>query len=214
MKKILTLLLLVTISFGFQAQTPEEDPVEKAKKILDKISAESKNYKTLSVNFKLVVKGGEMNSSQSGVAKIKDGKYFYETEDRKVYSDGKTVWTYLVDENECYIDNLKDIDGGINPSEILTIWENNFKYQYSKEISADLHEIKLHPVDSKNSKYHTVIITVDSKKNSIKKAVIKTKENVLIMFTIDTFTPNVTIDEQIFNWNPAKFKGVSEIDNR
>lgn len=210
MKKLFTLLILGAVTLSGIAQ--END--EKAKKILDKISAESKTYKSIQVDFNLIIKGGDMNSNQKGTAKVKDNKYFYETESNKVYSDGKTVWNYMVEENECYIDNLEDMENAIDPSEILNIWEDNFKYQYLKEISATEHEIKLFPNDAKNSKYHTVIITVDSEKNRIKKAVIKTKENVNILFTVSDFKPNVEISDEVFKWNKAKFKGVTEIDNR
>lgn len=209
MKKLFTLLVLGATALSGVAQ--END--EKAKEILDKISEESKKFKTVEVDFDLVIKGGDMNSNQSGTAKIKDGKYFYETDLSKVYSDGETVWTYMVEENECYIENLEDLDQGINPSEILNIWEDNFKYQYNKKISATEHEIKLFPVDAKKSDYHTVVITVDTKENRIKKAVIKTKENVLILFTIKDFRPDVEISDEDFKWNKAKFKGVEEIDN-
>lgn len=212
MKKLLSLFLIGALGFTGLAQD-EADQSEKAKKILDEISAESKTYKSLSVDFQLVVKGGEINSSQSGTAKVKGGKYYYETEDRKVFSDGVKVWTYLVEENECYIDKLADLDGGINPSEILNIWEDNFKFQYSKEISPTVHEIKLFPKDTKNSKYHTVIVTVDSEKKRITKAIIKTKENVLILFTVKKLTPNVDLSDDTFKWNPAKYKGVEEISN-
>lgn len=210
MKKLLAIFLMGSLAMSGFAQ--EED--EKAKKILDDLSAESKTFKTVEVEFKLVVKGGDMNTTTEGKAKIKGGKYYYETSDSKVFSDGKTVWTYLVEENECYIDNLEDLDGGINPGEILNIWEDNFKYQYSKEISPNVHEIKLFPKDSKNSKYHTVIITVDAEQKRIMKAIIKTKENVMILFNVNKFTPNVEIPDETFKWNPAKYKGVDEIDNR
>lgn len=210
MKKLFTLFVVGALALSGVAQ--END--EKAKKILDDLSAESKNYKTVQVDFSLVIKGGDMNSNQKGTAKVKDGKYYYETESTKVFSDGETVWTYMVEENECYIDNLEDLDGGINPGEILNIWEDNFKYQYSKEVSPGIHEIKLFPKDAKNSKYHTVIITVDSNKKQIKKAVIKTKENVLILFTVNKFSPNVELSDETFKWNKAKFKGVEEVDNR
>jgi outer membrane lipoprotein-sorting protein len=211
MKKILTLFIMGVM--GFTAIAQEEDQSEKAKKILDEISAESKTFKTLSVDFRLVIKGGELNSDQSGTAKVKGDKYFYETDDRKVFSDGVKVWTYLIEENECYIDKLADLSGGINPSEILNIWEDNFKFQYSKEVSPGVHEIKLFPINTKDSKYHTVIVTVDSNKKRISKAIIKTKENVMIMFTIKTLTPNVEISDDTFKWNPAKYKGVEEIEN-
>lgn len=210
MKKLLSLFLVGAFTMSSLAQ--END--EKAKQILDDLSEASKSFKTVQVDFKLVIKGGDMNTNKTGTAKVKNGKYFYETEDSKVYSDGETVWTYLTEENECYIDNLEDLDGGINPGEILNIWEDNFKYQYSKEISATEHEIRLFPKDAKNSKYHTVIITVDTDKKQIKKAVIKTKENVLILFTVTKFTPNVDMSDETFKWNPSKFKGVEEVDNR
>lgn len=210
MKKLLTVFVFGALALVGTAQ--END--EKAKKILDELSEESKSYKTVQVDFTLVIKGGDMNSTQKGTAKIKDGKYYYETESSKVFSDGKTVWTYMVEENECYIDNLEDLDGGINPGEILNIWEDNFKYQYSEEISPTQHEIRLFPKDAKDSKYHTVIITVNTEKKQIEKAVIKTKENVLILFTITKFSPNVELSDETFKWNKAKFKGVEEIDNR
>lgn len=212
MKKVFTLFVMGALALTGVAQDNEND--EKAKKILDELSAESKTFETVELDFDLVIKGGEMNTNKSGTARVKGGKYYYETEDSKVYSDGETVWSYHSIENECYIDNLEDLDGGINPGEILNIWEDNFKYQYNKEISATEHEIRLHPVDAKNSKYHTVVITVDSEKKRILKAVIKTKENVMILFTITEFTPNVELSDETFTWNKAKFKGVDEIDNR
>ncbi len=209
MKKLFTMIVLGAVALSGVAQ--END--EKAKEILDKLSEESKTYKTVELEFNLIIKGGDMNSNQDGTAKVKDGKYFYETKSTEVYSDGEKVWTYMDEENECYIDFLEDVEGGIDPSEILNIWEDNFKYQYSKEISATEHEIKLFPTDAKDSKYHTVVLTVDTKNNRIKKAIIKTKENVLILFTITKFSPNVEISDDAFKWNKAKHKGVIEIDN-
>lgn len=210
MKKLFTFLVLGAVMSVGVAQ--END--EKAKKILDELSAETKKYNSVEVDFTLVIKGGDMNSNQKGKAKVKEGKYYYETESTKVFSDGKSVWSYMVEENECYIDNLEDLEGGINPGEILNIWEDNFKYQYVKEVSEGVHEIRLFPKDAKNSKYHTVVITVDMNKKTIVKAVIKTKENVLILFTVDSLTPNVEFSDDTFKWNAAKFKGVEEIDNR
>jgi outer membrane lipoprotein-sorting protein len=211
MKKFMLLFLVGGLIFNVNAQ---QDDAQKAKKILDDLSIETKKFKTISIDFKLSIKGGEVNSSSSGKAKIKGKSFYYETEDRKVFSDGVTVWTYLIEENECYIDNLGDVDGGINPSELLNIWEKNFKYVYSKEISTGVHEIKLFPIDTKKSKYHTVILTVDSVKKRISKVVIKTNDNVLIQFTISILTPNQEIGDDVFKWNKAKFKGVIEIENR
>jgi outer membrane lipoprotein carrier protein len=211
MKKMWTLLMM---SGMFVSTIAQGDDAQKAKKILDELSLETKTFKTVTIDFKLSIKGSEVNSSSSGKAYTKGKSFYYETEDRKVFGDGSIVWTYLVDENECYIDNLDDVDGGINPSELLNIWEKNFKYLYSKEVSTGVHEIKLFPIDTKKSKYHTVVLTVDSVKKRINKVIIKTNDNVMIQFTISNLTPNTDIPDDTFKWNKAKFKGVTEIDNR
>jgi outer membrane lipoprotein-sorting protein len=211
MRKMWTLLMM---SGMFISPFAQVDDAQKAKKILDELSAETKTYKTVTIDFKLSIKGTEVNSSSSGKAYTKGKNFYYETEDRKVFGDGKTVWTYLVEENECYIDNLEEVDGGINPTELLNIWEKNFKYLYSKEVTAGVHEIKLFPIDTKKSKYHTVVLTVDSNKKRINKVVIKTNDNVMIQFTITNLVPNTDISDESFKWNKAKFKGVTEIDNR
>ncbi len=212
MKKIFTLLLLgAMISPSFAQDEANE---KKAKEILDVLSTEAKTFKTLEIDFEITVKGKDINTTQKGKAKSKGTKFFYETEDRKVYSDGKAVWTYLTEEEECYIDNLEDMEGGMNPSELMTIWENNFKFQYVKETSTDVHVIKLFPKDVKTSKYHTVILTVNTKTKRVTKAIIKTKENVTIMVKFKTIKPNTEINDNVFKWNSAQHGNPDEIDNR
>ena len=209
MKKLFTIFLFGAISFAGVAQDQEL-----AKEILNELSEEAKTYKTVAIDFSLTIKSAQGSTSQKGKAKAKGTKFFYETEDRKVYSDGKSVWTFLTEEEECYIDNLEDIDGGINPSEILTIWENNFKFKYSKEVSEGIHEIKLFPKDAEKSKYHTVTITVDRNNKKITKAVIKTKENASILMKFSKITPNVELSDSTFKWNGAAHGDPDEIDNR
>ena len=60
-------------------------------------------------------------------------EFYYETEERKVICNGEIVWTLIPDDDECYIDNLSDLDNAINPSEIFTIWEDGFNYKYIKK---------------------------------------------------------------------------------
>lgn len=211
MKKIWTIVWVGFLLSPALAQDNGEDA--KAKKILDELSTETKTFATTTIDFKLVVKGPDVNISQTGNAKIKGNSFFYATDDRKVFSDGSTVYTYLIEENECYIDNAEDLEGGINPSELLNIWEDNFKYQYVKEISSGLHEIKLFPKSSK-SNYHTVILTVNSTKKRVNKIIVKTKDNVLIQFSLNTLVPNLDLPNATFIWDKNQFKGVEEIDNR
>lgn len=209
-------LFLAVLGTLFIGATFGQDQ-EKAKKVLDELSAKTKSYSTMSIDFKLTIKGKDINETQTGKALVKGDKFFYKTDDREVYSDGKSVWTYMINDEEVYIDAAEDLEGGINPNELMTIWDDNFNYQYVKEFTENgnkYHEIKLFPKDPKNSKYHTVILTIDDAKKQITKIIIKTKDAVMIQFTITKFTPNTDIPDSKFKWVKEKHPDVDTIDNR
>lgn len=212
MKNIYTIVLSIIIGINTMAQaTTERD--EKAKVVLDKLSKEIKGYTSMVIDFKLSIKSSELNENQTGKAYTKGIKFFYTTSERDVYSNGESVWTYVKDDNECYIDDMDDVEGGINPNEIMTIWEKNFKYKHfgTKE---GVTEIRLYPSNPKDSKYHTVILKINEAKNKINSINIKTKDAVEVRFTINKLTPNTNISETKFIWNKSKNPGVDEIDNR
>ena len=94
------------------------------------VSLVARNEVILQFSFKLEVNSEDFNEVQNGYALIKNDQFYYKTEEREVTSDGKNVWTYIFEDNECYIDLLTDLDNTINPSEIFTIWQSGFKYKY------------------------------------------------------------------------------------
>jgi len=212
MKRILLSLTLGLFLFNVNAQ---DDKDALAKKILTELSEKTKTYKSMSIDFKLTIKSKDVNEKQAGKAQTKGAKFHYTTTDREVFCDGETVWSYIEDDNECYIDDVEEISD-FNPSEIMTIWDKNFKHQYIKEVTAgsNIHEIKLFPTDAKESKYHTIILTVDRNKKQIKKVIIKTKDGLTLIFSITKFTANSEISDTVFKWQKVKHPGVEEYDNR
>jgi len=198
MKRILLSLTLGLFFLSFNAQ---EDKDILAKKILTELSYKTKTYKSMRIDFKLTIKSKEINESQAGKAQTKETKFHYTTSDREVFCDGETVWSYIKEDNECYI---------------MTIWDKNFNHQYVKEVSAgsNIHEIKLFPANPKESKYHTIVLTVDRNKKQIKKVIIKTKDGLTLVFSINKFIVNSEIDDSVFKWQKAKHPGVTEEDNR
>ena len=212
MKRILLLLTIGLFATNLQAQ---EDKDALAKKILTELGEKTKSYKSMDIEFKLTIKSKDLNESQTGKAQTKGVKFHYTTSDREVFCDGETVWSYIKDDNECYVDDVEDVSD-FNPSEIMTIWDKNFRHQYVKEVTdgSNIHEIKLFPINPKESKYHTVILTIDRTKKQIKKVIIKTKDGLTLLFSISKFTSNTEINDSVFKWTKAKHPGVDEIDNR
>ena len=212
MKRILLSLTLGLFLLSFNAQ---EDKDILAKNILTELSEKTKTYKSMRIDFKLTIKSKEINESQAGKAQTKGTKFHYTTSEREVFCDGETVWSYIEEDNECYIDDAEEVSD-FNPSEIMTIWDKNFNHQYVKEVSAgsNIHEIKLFPANPKDSKYHTIVLTVDRNKKQIKKVIIKTKDGLTLIFSITKFIANTEISDSVFKWQKAKHPGVTEEDNR
>ena len=212
MKRILLSLTLGLFLLSFNAQ---EDKDILAKNILTELSEKTKTYKSMRIDFKLTIKSKEINESQAGKAQTKGTKFHYTTSEREVFCDGETVWSYIEEDNECYIDDAEEVSD-FNPSEIMTIWDKNFNHQYVKEVSAgsNIHEIKLFPANPKEIKYHTIVLTVDRNKKQIKKVIIKTKDGLTLIFSITSFTANTEMSDSAFKGQKAKHPGVAEEDNR
>ena len=132
-------------------------------------------------------------------------------------SDGETVWTYLSEDNECYIDLLDDLENSINPNEIFSIWKEGFKFEYVKEniiANESIHEIKMFPENPSKSKYHTLLMEINENQSTIQQAIIKSKDGVTIKFKIIELIANPILAENTFIWDKNNHPNVDEIDNR
>ncbi|HAH57210.1 MAG TPA: gliding motility protein, partial [Bacteroidales bacterium] len=77
----------------------------KAQTILDEVSARTKSYKTIRIEFEytMVNKAQNINDSFKGVLISKGDRYKLTFSGQDIISDGKTSWTYLKDANEVQI---------------------------------------------------------------------------------------------------------------
>jgi outer membrane lipoprotein-sorting protein len=214
--RIFTSLIFVLIICTAISQSSNNGS-EKSKEILEKVSTSYQSKKTIKFNFELTILSEDINENQSGYALLENDKFYYKTEEREVISDGKTVWTYIPEDNECYIDLLEDLENSINPNEIFTIWKEGFKFQYMKKSMVNnegIHEIKMFPENPSESKYHTLIMEVNENQATIEQATIKSKDGVTIKFKILELVANPKLDSDTFYWNKDNYPNIDEIDNR
>jgi len=208
MKTVLGILFLGLTAFGATAQVDA-----KAKAILDKVSKLTKTYKTITVDFSMTITTpGGSPIKQKGKAFMKGDMYMLTLPDQDIYCDGKTVSTFIKEDNECYVSDVEDLESDmVQPSELLTIWENGFTYKYSKELTfagKQVHEILLYPKDKKNSKYHTIVVRIDKAKNEVVYAHIKGKDGTHMKYTLSKLIKNTTILDSKFVFNKSKYPGV------
>jgi len=204
MKSILTITALCLLMSAPSIAQNEE----KAKTILDGISKEMASYKTIYIEFNSKIKSEGVNSSSAGKAWIKGSKYYYEDNNANIWNDTEYLWNLELDEGVCYKSDA-DEEEGINPSKLLTIWEDGFKYQYYDQGStAKLHAIKLFPKEPKESKYHTLIVKINKAENKVHSMTVKTKDGISLYYTIEKMLANIEISDSKFKFDKAKHPGI------
>jgi outer membrane lipoprotein-sorting protein len=216
LNKILLILILIVISPTFFGQSLENEDL-KCEKLLQEVSDNIQKNKASKFNFKLEIKSEDINEVQIGYAIIENEKFYYKTEEREVICDGVNVWTYLLEDNECYIDLLEDLDNTLNPSEIFTLWKEGFKFKYLKKTIVNnqtIHEIKMFPTQPDKNTFHTVLVDVNESLKLITEASVKTKDGVTIKTTISKLTSNPKINTNQFSWDAKSHSNSDEIDNR
>lgn len=212
MRKLLLLTLVFGFAFGVQAQD------DKAKEILNAVSEKTKTYKTIYAKFKskLINKESGLNESQTGKISIKGDKYKIELGDQIVFCNGTKVWTYIKSEKACYESYVsEDDDDQISPSQIFTIWETGYKYKYVSEQNVngkEAHVIKLFPKDPKNSKFHTIILSIN-KDYSLNTIEIRGKDGTIMKYIVEEMLPNRPMEDADFVFLKSKYPGVRVIEN-
>ena len=215
--KIYILSATIIFSFNVVFSQNDESDQEKCTKILQIISNSIQSNNASKFNFNLKITSEDFNETQSGYAIIKNKQFYYKTSEREVTCDGENVWTYIIEDNECYIDLLKDLENTINPSDLFNMWEDGFKFKYVKKENLNnelFHTIKMFPKNPNKSNYHTVIMNVNETKKTIKEASIKSKDGVTIIMNISSLTANPPLIKGQFTWNSNEYIDVDEIDNR
>ncbi len=214
--KIGTVLSLILATINVSAQDT------KAKGILDKLSAKTKTYTTISASFEYTMKNvaEDIEESQSGSLITQGEKYHLEIAGQIIISDGKTVWTVLDEAEEVQINDVPDADemeDYISPTNILTLWEKGFKYKYNKSMilnGAEVDVINLYPEESDEQSFHTIKLYVNKTKMIVDQIDIKGKDGTDFVYIIKTFKTNENIVADTFVFSTAKNPSYDVIDLR
>lgn len=218
MKRIFTLTLISLLSvFSIHIAWSGINDA-KSTQILDAASKTYNSYKSIKANFTMAIVNKQTNQTtkESGTLHIKNRKFKVEMTSQELYSDGKTLWTYLKDANEVQISNVDDLDSEINPSNIFTIYKKGFEHRFGGTKTIDGNEVnivELTPTD-KSKSYFKIKISVEKKTNKIKSMTIFSKNGIELTYKINALTPNVDYKDDFFKFNSRQKPGVIEIDLR
>ncbi len=213
MKKHIISAILLFIVLAANAQILDK----KAIAILDAVSAKTKSYKTLKIEFKYTMdnKTENIHENMNGVVFIKGGKYNLDIAGQNVICDGKTMWTYIKDAQEVQINNIPTDEESISPDKLLTSYNKDYKSKYIKQtvqngVTVDI--IDLVPV--KGKKIYKVRLLIDSNKKLIVSSTLYNKNGATFTYEVTKFTADLTINDSKFTFKASDYPGVEVIDMR
>lgn len=212
MNKILNILLIVFCCL--QYSNAQES---KAKKILEKLSNETKKQKNITIDFKFIFenKSQAIKEIQIGNLIIENEKFILNLEDQKIINNGETQWIYLKDENEVQIMENDPEDDLLSPKKIFTIYEKNYKQKLIKSENINnttiQHTIDLYP---KKSEEFIKINLIINENNSMRleKITMQDKNGGTYTYLIEKFQSN--INNELFDFKVKDYIGIEVIDLR
>lgn len=186
---------------------------DKARNILDDVSARTKAYKSIKIDFtyKMENPGQNINESFSGTLFSKGDSYKLLFSGQEVISDGKTVWTFLKDAGEVQVNEATKDDDSFTPTNLLSTYSDNFKAKLLKEDSKQ-YVIELTPVQKKN--FNKVKVIIDKAKKNVNSLTIFDKNGSTYTYTVKKFETDAAFKDSMFTFKAEDHPGVDVIDMR
>lgn len=186
---------------------------EKAEKILKDLSANTKSYSYMDVDFdfNFINTSQDINESQKGNIKINQNKFRLDLNQQLIISDDSIQWIYLKESNELQIMEYDSQDDMISPNKLFTIYENGYKSQYI-ELKENNHIIDLFPIES--NEFKNIQLHIDQDKIQLKKIILFDKNGGSFSYLITKFITDKEIDENSFRFNEANYPDLEIIDLR
>jgi len=214
-RSVLIFTLLAFAISGFSQQDA------KAKEILEKVTKTTQSLASLdaSFSFEMNNKAQNIKEKSNGTIILKNKKYKLNIPQMglQVTSDGKTIWTYMVNSNEVTVANLDEsTDELMDPAKIFTIYERGFNYKFigeSVDGGVPVYNIDLMPQKASGD-IQKIKIMIDKQKMLIRGANMTGKDGNNYVVSVSQFKTDGVYKDSDFVFDPKKYKGIEVIDMR
>ena len=209
-----TLIAFAVILFTLQGISAQNN-AQAEKKITDLLTeAKTSAIKT---NFKLIIsdKKDPQSMVSSGVFTLKGNKFVLEMDAMKAWYDGKTQWAYVSQNNEVSITEptVKELSE-TNPMAILSGFKSKCLIRFSTRVkSAQNYCIEMIP-RVKNSEILKIDVQINKNNGNLVSIKLTNKNGSASLLTLSNFQKGVTVSDNAFVFNQARYKGVTVNDLR
>ncbi len=219
MKKTFAIIAFLGICEAIAQHKQMTPPEHRARQILAEVENKFLSASALQADFTYEFRN-EANKTKDevkGTFVMKKNKFKLKLANQEIYSNGKTVWTYLKDANEVSISEYTpDDDSFITPEKVIKLYKKDYKYIFIREFTENgkvYEEIDLQPTD-RSKKVFKIRLVVNKKTRTIKSWEIFEKNQNRSKYIIDTIAYDVQVDDNYFNFDKRKYPNVNEVDLR
>lgn len=211
LEKILYLLLLTLLPLFVAAQE------KGATGVLDAAVAKIKADAGVQMHFTITMNdgSGEEIYEDKGVMKMDGEKYALLTDQMKLWCDGATQWSYIVQNNEIYVSEPNADDArAFSPVHIMQLYKSGFRCElYPAGTTAKVDAVKMTAV-ARDSEIRKVIIYINKQTGQPVELKVDYENGSSADIVVDSFKTKCKFAIKEFRCRVKDYRGAEVVDMR
>ncbi len=204
-KNLIACLLLL---FAAQVVSAQNNADALIRVLVDQIKSH-KNVE-MAFSYQLSPDGKTLGDSEKGHAWLQGEAYKVEMNEQQTISDGQSIWTYLIDDEEVMISNATE--GADNtPLKLLTSLDKSYAATLAGINAQGIASIEL---ANPNGQYKRVSLKVETKKTALKSMDVYMNDGSKLVITVEEMKFDQNLDDKFFTFDTKKHPKVDVIDMR
>ena len=171
-----------------------------------------KSHQNMELKFSYQISPDEKTliDALKGKAWLQGEAYKIELPEQQTISDGKTIWSYLVDDEEVLVSNATE--GTDNtPFKLLTSLDKNYAATLT---NIDAQGNAVIELANPKGQYKRITLKINAKKTELKNVDIYMEDGSKVMITIEEMKFDQQLDDKFFTFDAKKHPNVDVIDMR
>ena len=204
-KNIIACLFLLFVTQAVTAQN-------NAEALIRVLVNQVKSHQNMEMKFSYQISPDEKTliDALKGKAWLQGEAYKIELAEQQTISDGKTIWSYLVDDEEVLVSNATE--GTDNtPLKLLTSLDKSYAATLT---NIDAQGNAVIELANPKGQYKRITLKINTKKTELKTVDIYMEDGSKVMITIEEMKFDQQLDDNFFTFDAKKHPNVDVIDMR
>ena len=205
--KTRNIIACLFLFFATQAVTAQNN----AEALVRLMVNQMKSHNNVEMAFKYQINAnGQTSEAQQGKAWLQDESYKVEMVEQQMISDGKTIWTYLVDDEEVMVSNATEGEDN-TPLKLLTSLDENYAATLTGMDAKGNATIEL---ANPKGQYRRITLRANPNKLAINSMDIYLEDGTKLIVTVDEMKFDQELVDKFFTFDTKKHPNVDVIDMR